>query len=189
MQYFTIISGLASILGFILTVSNIFPLHAKTRNYFTIFAFGSFIGSFIGGIKNININFPENPVSSGILLFYIMCLTGLFFVLLTALFSEDKEKRSECFSVVAGGFVILVFVGMIILFGIGLGKVAPNEEIPLDDLLAISEVNVNKGNLDRAINELDLFARRCPANDTRKEAALKRIEELKNQQSKSIVNK
>lgn len=82
MQYFTIISGIASILGFILSVANIFPAQARVRNYITIFI----IGSFIGGIKNISINFSENPVSSGILLFFIMCLVGLFFVLLAALF-------------------------------------------------------------------------------------------------------
>lgn len=189
MQYFTIISGIASILGFILTIANVFPTHTRIRNYITIFVIGSFIGSFVGSIKNININFPENPVSSGILLFFILSLIGLFFLLLAAIFSEDKEKIEAFLGMAGAGFGTLVLAGMIILFGIGLGKVAPNEEIPLDDLLAISEINVNKGNLDRAINELDLFERRCPADDVRKDAALKRIEELKNQQSKSIVNK
>ena len=186
MQYFTIISGIASILGFILTVANIFPAQAKVRNYITIFAIGSFIGSFIGSVKNISINFPENPVSSGILLFFIMCLVGLFFVLLAALFSEDKEKRSECFTVVGNGFGVLVIAGMIILFGIGLSKLPPDEDVSLDELLTISDINVNKGNLDRAILQLDLFARRCLSNDPRKEAALKKIAELKSQQSSLI---
>ncbi|MDD5108791.1 MAG: hypothetical protein PHC29_04710 [Candidatus Omnitrophica bacterium] len=102
------------------------------------------------------------------------------------LFLEDKEKRSKCFGVVGSGFGVLVFIGMIILFGIGLSKVPPNEDVSLDELLTISDINVNKGNFDRAILQLDLFARRCSSDDPRKEAALKKITELKKQQSNSI---
>lgn len=189
MQYFTIISGIASILGFILTVTNIFPSHAKVRNYVTIFVIGTFIGSFIGSIKNININFPESPISAGILLFYILSLIGLFFLVIAAIFTEEKEKREDFLSVAGMGFGTLVFVGMLILIGIGLGFTMSNvvSDVPLDDILTIAEINVSKGNLDTAIKELDLFARSCPSDDSRKAAALKRIKELKNQQSKLIT--
>lgn len=192
MQYFTIISGVASILGFILTVANIFPTQTKVRNYITIFAIGSFIGSFVGSIKNININFPTNPLGTGILLFYILSLIGLFAIVLAAIFSNDKEKRSEFLSIVGDGFGLLVFVGMFILLfsGIFMGATEDAKSaVSLDELLVLSDANVNKGNLDRAMKQLEMFSNRCASDDPRKEATVKKIEELKNQQSKAISNK
>lgn len=189
-DYFNLICGIASLLGFILTVANVFPTHANIRNSFTIFATGCFFGGLVGGVKGFVINFPQNPVSSGILLFYIISGVGLLFTLLAGLISNEKERRQECFNVVGCGFVGLLIAGFIILLGHAAGT-APSvdrERFPLDDLLVVADLNLSKGNMDRAIQELELFISYCPSSDLRADAAKKKIEQLKKMQAEKLFH-
>ena len=115
--YFNWLVGVASLLGFVLTLANQFPKHAIIRNYITIFCFGALAGSFLGGIKHIDVALPNNPATFGILLFYVACLVGWGILLIAAISTADKEKRQHFLQIIGSGFRVLVFVGLIILFG------------------------------------------------------------------------
>ena len=112
LSHFTIVSGIASILGLIVQLADFFPSHSQARNSIVFLICGVFIGSLFGAFDTAQIKFSFS-ITGYVLLVSAIVLT-LVIVLLVAIFSHNHYKRGEMYVVLAlGAFFLLI----VLMFG------------------------------------------------------------------------
>ncbi len=108
---FTYITGIATLLGLFVQIKDVFPQHREARKSLILVVLGVFIGTLIGTLQRINLNLAV-PVS-GIYLLVGVIIFVVFVILLSAVFTNDNEKRLQLFGASAAGTGLLC----VVLFG------------------------------------------------------------------------
>ena len=108
---FTYIIGIATLLGLFIQLKDVFPQHREARKNTILIVLGLFIGTLIGSLQRINVTLSV-PMS-GLHLLVGAIIVVVFIILISAVFTNDNEKRNQLFGVSAAGTVFL----FIILFG------------------------------------------------------------------------
>lgn len=128
---FTLITGLASLFGFIIQIFDFFPRFGKVRQIVFIFLFGVFSGSLLRAIEPSGIRLNFEFTGFGLLLFIFTLV--LIALLITAAFTDDIRKRTELFTASGiGFFAFLIFA----FFGAIMSGVLDNPNIEKERLTA-----------------------------------------------------
>ena len=184
---FTYITGIATLLGLFIQLKDAFPQHRETRKNLIFLTFGVFLGTLAGSLQKINITLAT-PIN-GIYLLTGAIIAVVFIILISAVFTNDNEKRMQLFRVSGAGTVLL----FIILFGHFLLSPAVTsrsfDKISNDELLTLSEINEEKGNFERSIYCLEQVKNDLSSNDPRYKILKKKISDLKKLQIGYSTNK
>ena len=175
---FTYISGIATILGLFIQIKDVFPQHREKRKDVIFIILGLFIGTLIGSLQRINVTFSV-PMS-GLYLLVGAIIIVVFMVLISAVFTDDNEKRMQLFGVSGAGAGLL----FIILFGHSLLQASAVtsrsvDKITNDELLLLADTNKEKGNFERSIYFLEEIKEDLNSADPRYEILDGKISGLK----------
>ena len=175
---FTYIAGIATILGLLIQIKDVFPQHRETRKNVIFIILGLFIGTLIGSLQRINVTFAV-PMSGSHLLVGAVIIV-VFVVLISAIFTVNNEKRMQLFGVSGAGAGLL----FVILFGLLLlhSPAATSrsvDKITNDELLLLADTNKEKGNFERSIYFLEEIKEDLNSADPRYEILEGKISGLK----------
>ena len=154
MTLFTYIAGIATILGFILQIRDVFPTHREARKSLLLLVCGVFIGSIIGSIRGIYISIqtPKNPLLMLAIIVLIVWALVLIWVAVFCLLTKDSKRREFLTNFL---IVCLIGFGAMMLFTAlayapAFDPVTKNLEV--GEILHLSNTHVENRNNDRAIN-------------------------------------
>lgn len=144
---------------------------------------GLFIGTLIGSLQKTNISLAV-PLT-GIYLLVGAIIVVISIILISAIFTSDNDKRLQLFGASGAGTAFL----LIILFGYflqssGSSRTYDYDKVTNDELLILSEINKEKGNIERSIYFLEKVKFRLDSSDLRYKELEKNISELKKDQMK-----
>src|SRR3990172_7714181 len=152
MDKFTIITGIAGLLGLLLQFKDAFPEHRETRKAIVLLLLGVFVGSMVATLLNsqFSVTVPLSPF--GLL---IAGFGGVLAVLsIAAILSSDLNKRSQLLGASGVGLIAFLFV---LLFGAMFTSVETDSpttralrKMTLDEFLEMSAIHAGRGNYDRA---------------------------------------
>jgi phosphoglycerol transferase MdoB-like AlkP superfamily enzyme len=146
MLYIAFISGIATILGFVLQALDAFSKHSELRKTLTTFIAGIFIGSVLGTLKSSNIALSIKLDGYTILLgvFIIIIITLLFLSART----DDESRRAEVYVAAAVATIIFLFI---LVFG----SLKPYQSLTESELVMLAHIEAEKGEYARAITILN----------------------------------
>lgn len=185
MNYFIYITGLASLMGFVLQIFNVFQKYKASRNAISFILFGVFIGSIISKFEPNTIKF--DIAVNGYIILLALFITVILTTLVIGFLTNKKTRKTELFTVSTVAFVFF----LIILFA---GSITTSEQHELDmkkmetgnpnieELIHIANLNENNHNLDRAIIHLEMIKTRLKRDDPRYGVIEERIRKLKIEQ-------
>lgn len=178
---FTYITGIATLLGLLIQLTDIFPHHREARKSLVLIVVGLFAGTLIGTFQKISVTlaFPL----TGLYVLVGAIIAVVFVLLIAATLTSDKEKRNQLFRASGVGTLLL----FLILFGqLMLTSPAATsrsfDRISNDELLTLSKSSEEKGNIERSIYLLDIVLKGVSSNDPRHRILQERIADLKNRQ-------
>ncbi len=177
MDSFTLITGLASLFGFLIQIFDLFPRLGQAREKLFLVLVGIFIGSLFKAIDPtaIRISFQITGFTLLVAVF-VLVITGF---LITAAFTADNKKREEFYNVAFSGFMACIFV--LFFGGMLTGAIDSHSE---KQLLSISELNtlversVQSKDYDRALIHLKTIKDKMPPYDNRTTLVDDRIREI-----------
>jgi len=113
MNVFTTITGIFTLLGFILQIRGIYPQYRRYYAPATLFTLGLTVGFGLNSITGTSVYLPDNITPRNIFGFALYGGTGLliFMCFSASLFIQDKERRSELSTIgsaVSGFFIFLL---------------------------------------------------------------------------------
>lgn len=187
LNYFTYITGVASLLGFILQIFDIFPKHAGVRKSLFLFIFGIFIGTTLNALdaSKIEISFKL----SGYVLLVSVLLAVVIGFLVVGSMMEDSDRRVELFTISGVGtfaFFVILFFGFL-LTAFSSDGVSPNAEkarLTTNELIELADAAKEKGDYDRELMHLETLQNRFLSDDVRYKKIEERITQEKSKQIK-----
>lgn len=184
MPLFTYITGLISILGFLLQIRDVFPQHREIRKALLYLVTGIFLGSILGSLQSVNvvIDSPQHPL---LLIAYValaIIATVLTLAAIAALMVTDDNKRRSLHEFIGNGFAAFVLLGFLTGLGQGLGDKASSNDITFDELITLSRNHTEQKNYGRAIALIELAKGNLPQIDIRHQLLLNQLNELKKTQ-------
>jgi hypothetical protein len=176
---FTYVTGIATLLGFVLQIRDVFPEHRELRKSIVLVIMGIFVGTLLGTLQRINVTIVA-PLTWFPVLVAVLLLI-LFVILVGALFAQENQRRKQLY-IAFSWFLIAVLV--VLLVGTLITRESPKdtESLSVDELLILVDSNVSRGNYDAAIRWLEFIRAKVSMNDPRSHSAAKRIVELKQKQ-------
>ncbi|EMB48627.1 Uncharacterised protein [Vibrio mimicus] len=175
MEYFTYITGVATLIGFGMQLFDFLPsFRAYRQSAFLVFL-GMFIGSLFNTIdgSQVQLSFEISALS------LLVCAIGA--VIVWCLYVAKKERREEFFGV-AGLATFVLF--MILMFG-GLSGLKTEEEkdrLTLTEFIVLSDYAEQKGDFEKAIKHREAVLNKLAKDDVRIESIKGQIKQLKQRQ-------
>ncbi len=176
---FTYITGIATLLGFVLQFRDVFPAHRELRKNVVLVIMGVFVGTLLGALQRVSITVAAPLTWFPILVAALLLI--LFIILVGALFAQENERRKQLY--IAFGWFLTAIL-LVLLVGNMLTRKWPKEtqSLSTDEILILVDSNVSKGNYDAAIHWLECIRDRVSRRDPRFTSATRRIDELKQKQ-------
>ncbi len=163
--YFTgAISGLLTLVGLFLQVSDIFPAHREARKAALYISLGVFIGNILGMMKSININIDVrnySPITITLLiLFVLIALSGLTVTFL-GLSRKEIVARQESYGVAA--FFGVASIAVLIAIAFSRGAVV--SRYSLDEDMAVAKYDFAHNDYARGVAALEQAKADLQPND------------------------
>lgn len=183
-SYFSYITGVASLLGFLAQVLDWFPRYKEFRKYALIFLFGIFLGSLSNVFSSSAVIF-NIEITGFVLLITLLGLITLSF-LLVGIFTSKPGKSDEIYQISTACGVLFIFV---LIFG-SLPSIEneshnirnEKSKLTITELNYLSEQAVIRKDFDRALMHLASIKSRLTPDDTRQGALKVKIEKVKESQ-------
>lgn len=186
MDYFTLITGLASLFAFIVQMFDFFPKLAEARRTAALLLAGVCVGSLIRAFDASSIKFTVQV--TGFMLLLVAIGVVIVCALVVAWRSVDRLRRREAFQVAgvsAGLFMfVLVFVGMFATLPNFNQNEFEKQALSVPELVSLAEQAEARGDIDRAIMHLQTLQTRLGPTDERSARLGERIAELKKKEVK-----
>jgi hypothetical protein len=176
MDYFTLITGLISVLSFGLQVFGLLPQLGRAREIIFLVFLGIFLGSLLRTVEGVVKVDLEIDFYTVIVALFVFVILGF---LIGAALTHDAVKRGEFYGVASVAFLVFIFVlvaGGISSIGDSAG--VERRDLTISELQLLSDHAVKKGDLDRAIMHLRTIEIRL-LHDERAKIIRQRIDELK----------
>jgi glucan phosphoethanolaminetransferase (alkaline phosphatase superfamily) len=183
-SYFSYITGLASLFGFVAQVMDWFPGHKELRKSVFLVLIGVFLGSLASAFNTSSINF-EFTISGFTLLIVVigMLVLSLIFI---AVFTKDSSKRNELYSVsgiASITFIFILFFGSLPNIDNESSKIRNEKSrLSIGELILISDDAISHQDYDRAIMHLQTVKSRLISSDPRYKKIEEKITEVKKMQ-------
>lgn len=181
MDTFTVVTGLASLFGFIMQALDVFPKHERGRQALWMLAIGAFLGGLLStlDIRTVSLDFKLTG--------YTMSMTALgalvlFFAVMAA-FTENHTRRRGLY--IVGGLAALAFVITTSVAAL-VGTVTDSELVRQDvvneqELQWLIERADQRNDLVRQAHHLSLLINRLDEDDERRPVFQAKLAKLKQQ--------
>ena len=176
MESFTIVTGIASLIGFGIQVFDIFPQLGKHRKEFALISLGIFLGSLIRALEPTRISLGLDVTWSTIVTGLFICS---FFLLLFAAAMSDQPERQARYSALMK-YVVIIFA----LF-LGPRLLSSNQDttksidsVSIRELRLLSESAEVRKDYAKASYYLGIIDERLPANDPRDKLVKNKIKDI-----------
>jgi len=184
LNYFSYITGLASLLGFLAQILGWFPNHKEMRRSVLLVILGVFFGSLSSAFNASSIEL--NISVSGFTLLLIALGSVIIGFLVAAAFSSKSDKRDEFYGVAGVTGIAFMFI---LLFG-GLLNVENSStkirdeksRISISEFKLLSEDALKRKDHERALMHLNSVKARLNSRDSIYKKVEERIEYIKLQQ-------
>jgi hypothetical protein len=149
--YLTYITGIATLLGFVLQLKDTFPQHREARKGILYICFGIFIGSIFGAINSIDIQLNSNYGIVSVVLVGILVILALALIIMTftAFNSLDLNQRGDLFGAV--GFGVFIFFLILAALAFSTGGIDKKSNYSASEKMAMAKHNLESKNYERAI--------------------------------------
>jgi hypothetical protein len=184
MDTFTIVTGLASLFGFVVQAFDLFPKFGRARQVIFLLLVGVFIGSILRLIEpsSVKLSIKFTGFTIVITLFAVVIIGFL----MAAAFSTDINKRGEFYAVASIGFIVFIFI---LIFG-GMFSFLPESPVIEKQKVTISELNtlteraLQNRDFERAIMHLRTIESRLSGDDVRLKLIKEKIRQIELQELK-----
>jgi len=189
MTLFTYISGVITVLGFLLQLRDVFPTHREARKIILLLVTGAFVGSIIGSLQatQLVIQTPDNLL---VLIGYIALIALLALLLLTSigfLLTENKDRKETLSKFIANGFGAALLLGFVVALTSGMMSSAP--DMSVDDFILLSKHRIQIDDFDGAINMLEKAQSKLSSSDSRTVLLYQEIQSIKKLQIDQLKTK
>lgn len=174
---FTYITGIAGLLGLVLQFKDSFPEHRDLRKNVVLLVIGVFVGSLITTFKGVKADFGASITGYQALIGVLLAV--LVFVSAVAAFTKDGTRRAELFTFTAFGTGVLL---LLLLGGAVASSKSIDERTSLEELLYLSNYEIEHKNYERALMFLDEAKTRLSENDDRRKDLDDREAQIKKMQ-------
>lgn len=174
-------TGLATLVGFVVQVFDLFPRFAKQRDVIVLLLVGVFVGSSLRAFDSAKITF-DITITIGVA-FLVVITAVILLSLLAAAFSSDARRRGEFYGVAALALLPL-FVAVL---AVGAAPQKDRQELE-KERLNVSELNLlaaraaELGDSERAVMHLNTALDRFELKDPRRQVLQSRIDALRDSQ-------
>lgn len=173
MDYFTYITGIATLVGLGMQIFDSLPTYRSYRQAIFYLLLGLFLGSLVTTFDGSKIKFSFELSGYALLVFLIA------FVIVWTLHLAYKSERDEFFAVSGIGAFILVVV---LAFGNLEPAINEAKKLTINELILLSKAAEEKQNYDRAIEHQMSILSKLHSSDSRRDSITKKIDELKENQ-------
>ncbi len=177
MEYFTYITGIATLVGFALQVFDALPSYRSYRQKMFYLLLGLFLGSLVTAFDGSKISFTFE-ISGHVLLVALICA-----FIAWCLYVAKNTHRDEFF--VASGFG-----AMILLVVLAAGNIPRSNDdfakLTISELLQLSESSLRENDFDRAIKHQEMALKKVSPKDVRYPIIESKIEKIKTMQVDGI---
>ena len=192
MTTFTIITGIVSLIAFILQIKGLFPRYKKDYSATTLDFLGFTNGLIVASLTRVSLVLPESLSARNILGFLIFGCTGLLifiFFVASALILDDKRRNdvSKIGSAVSGFFIFLLLFFPSTFFPTPLSANA--WILTYDEKIECAISVAKKQDFGRALDMFQNTLTNLPPQDERRSILSKLIDETKRQQSAVVLQK
>ena len=167
MTAFAIITGVATLIGFFIQMSDFFPTHRELRKMFVVFLTGVFVGSSVAALMTteVKVGGVESPVDVAVVL--LIALTFLFFIVeglraLLAQTDEDRESALARTGLGLGAVILSLVIGAMAFAG-----PTSNDRLSVDEVITLVQKHRRAAAYDRAIGLLQTAQRSLQKDDPR----------------------
>lgn len=177
--YFTYLTGVATLLGFILQLRDAFPKHREARKGVLYVCFGAFLGSVLGAVNSIDLVISEDYGLVSLVLIAVLVVIAFSLIIMTfvAFNTVEPGHRADLFN----GIGVGVFVFFLVLVAVALSRAgSPGVELySVSEQMAMAKYNLENKNYDRAISLYRSSIRSLPSDDPRRDKVAKIIEQAR----------
>lgn len=190
MLIFTIVTGLASVVGFILQIKDIFPKYRRYYTAATFVLFGVTIGFGLNSLTGTTVHLPASLSPRNIIGILLFGGSGvlIFFCFTAAAMLGNPERRSELSRI---GSAVSGFLIFLLLFFINTFFPPTQEEreqiFTYDEQVACAVTAVSHQNFDRALVILDNAVAGLGLGDSRREIVDKLKTQIRSQQESAAT--
>ena len=183
MDTFTLVTGLASLFGFVIQAFDIFPKLGRARQTVVLLLVGIFVGSLLRAIDpaSIRLNLQITRFTVVITLFAV----GVTCFLIAAAFTSDAAKRGEFYVIAGIGFFVFI---LFYIFGsiepAGLNPIDEKQRITIIELQTLADRALQNKDFERALIHLRTIEGRVHGDEVRMKLIQKRIRQIELQELK-----
>lgn len=180
MDTFTIVTGIASLIGLAIQLFGFFPKFARFRIPSLLLFFGVFIGGFLHAFDASRIKITFQFTTFTIILTVVATIIILF--LIAAAFSGDANRKKEFYWVVRNSIAIFFFC-LLAIPPILSSQEGKNDQLSVNELNTLSEHALQNKDFERAIMYLQTIESRNIDGAQMKLTQVK-IQQIKSQELK-----
>jgi len=190
MTAFTIITGIATLLGFILQIKGLFPQYRPYYTAATFILFGLTIGVGVTSITGMSIHLPASISSRNMLGILLFGGTGLliFLCFAAAAMLGDPQRRTEVSRI---GSAVSGFLLFLLLFFVNTFFPPTQQEreqvFTYDEQVTCAVTAASHQNFDRALVILDHAVADLGLGDSRREIVDKLKSQIRSQQESAAT--
>ncbi len=175
---FTLVTGIASLLGFALQMFDIFPRFAKVRQALFFFVLGIFVGSVVRAIEPAAIRVSFQLGGFAVLIAVFGAVIVLLLVI--AATTSTPQKRVEFLGASGIGFLAFIFVLMFggILSGAAESPAMEKQRLTISELQQLSEGALKLKDFERAAMHLRTIEARVQGDPELKAIVQQRIRDV-----------
>lgn len=191
MLVFTIVTGLASLVGFILQIKDIFPKYRRYYSAATFILFGVTIGFGLNSLTGTTIHLPASLSPRNIIGILLFGGSGLliFFCFAAAAMLGNQERRSELSRIGSAVSGFLIFLLMFFTNTFFPPTQQEREQVfTYDEQVGCAVSAASNQNFDRALIILDHAIVDLGSGDPRREIAEKLKAQIRLQQESAATN-
>jgi hypothetical protein len=183
MYYFTIITGVVTLFGFLIQVFGYLPRLGDFRQHLAIFSLGVCLGSIVGELNpsKLSLDFALTGFTVIVLVFILVIVAFL----IIPIFTHDAGRRAEYYAVAGIGFFVFIFV---LMFGSASGTKheatadTVMQSLTIGDLNALVSYDLGRQDFDMALVRLDAMKELMPGSDERLKVVNERIQQVRARQ-------
>ena len=184
MDTFTLVTGLASLFGFVIQVFDLFPKFGRARQTVFLLLVGIFIGSLLRAIdpSSVKLNLQVTGITIVIVLFAVVIMGFL----IAAAFSTDGTKRGEFYGVAGIGFFVFIFVLIVGLVASNTGEspYVEKQRLTITELNVLVDQALQNKDFERALMHLRTIEERVRGDDERTKVVKERMRQIELQELK-----
>lgn len=186
MTTFTIITGLATLIGFFLQIKDLLPNYRRYYFAATFFLLGLTLGFGLTSATQVSVNLPATLSPKNIIGFALFGGAGLLIVLCftAAALVSDPKRRVEVSRIGSAVSGFLIF--LLVFFSSSFFPAQPHEQpnyLTYDEQIEVAMSAAKRQSFDRAILLLTDAMRGLTTADSRRENLQKAIDDFRTQQA------